>query len=98
MLASQATFRLLKGARSALGDTPHVDMLLRRLMLVVLHRADTALFHKLVGGARPGYRSLALRWSAFGQTCSSMIWMQQFVLCGPGLDCSAYWRVFKVMS
>ena len=53
VLAPQATFRLLKGARAALGDTPHVDMLLRRLMLVVLHRADTALFHKLVGGARP---------------------------------------------
>ncbi len=54
MSAPQATFRLLKGARAALGDTPHVDMLLRRLMLVVLHCADTALFHKLVGGAQPG--------------------------------------------
>ena len=51
VLSGQATFRLLKGARTALGDMPHVDMLLHRLMLALLHRVDTALFHKLVGGA-----------------------------------------------
>ena len=48
----QAVHRMLLAAKASLGDVPHADMLLRRLLSVLLQQTDSAMFHKLVGGAR----------------------------------------------